>query len=101
VQNQPVVRVSAKGLRYDLFELGLDLIDGLAGGEASPVADAKNVGVDRECFLAERCVEHDVGGLAPNARQLLQLFPGARDFAAVMVDQGLAERNHVLGLGVE
>ena len=73
-----MVRVAAEGLRDDLLELGLDLVDRLAGREAGAVADAEDVGVDREGLLAEGGVEHDVGGLAADAGQRLQLFAGAR-----------------------
>ena len=72
MQNQPVVGVAAEGLRNDLFELGFDLIDVLAGGEAGAVAHSENVGVDGEGFLAERGVEDDVRGLAADAGKFLE-----------------------------
>ena len=78
-----MVRVAAERLRDDLLELGFDLVDSLAGREAGAVADAEDVGVDRERLLAERGVEHDVGGLAADAGKGLELFAGARHFAAV------------------
>jgi len=31
MQDQPVVSIAAEGLRHDLLELGLDLVDGFAG----------------------------------------------------------------------
>ena len=65
VQDQPVVRVAAERLRHDFLELGLDLVDRLARRQAGAVADAEDMRVDREGLLAERCVEHDIGGLAP------------------------------------
>ena len=63
-------------------QLGGDALDepvlhragGLAGGEAGAVADAEDVRVDRHRGVAERDVEHHVRGLAPDARQRLQLF---------------------------
>ena len=60
--------VAAERLRHDLVELGLDGVDRLARREPGPVADAEDVGVDGERFLAERRVEDDIGGLAANAR---------------------------------
>ena len=86
-----MVSIAAEGLRDDLLELRLDLVRRLARREAGAVADAKDVRVDGECLLAERRVQHDVGGLAADARQRLQLFAGPRDLAAVVVDQRLAE----------
>ena len=67
-----MVSVAAERLRDDLFELCLDFVDVLAGREARAVADAEDVGVDGERFLAERGVEDDVGGLSSHAGQFLQ-----------------------------
>jgi hypothetical protein len=86
VQDQPVVRVAAERLGHDLLELGFDLVDRLARRESGTVADAEYVRVDREGFLAEGGVEHDVCGLASDAGERLQLFARLRDLAAVIVD---------------
>jgi hypothetical protein len=64
--------VAAERLGDDLFKLGFDLVDVLAGGEAGAVAHSENVGVDGEGFLAERGVENDVRGLAADAGERLQ-----------------------------
>ena len=96
-----MVSVAAEGLRHDLLELGFDLIDVLAGREASAVADAEDVGVDGEGFLPEGSVKDHVGRLAADAWEFLKLFAGTRDFAAVVVDQGSTECDDVFGLGVE
>jgi len=101
VQDQPVVGVSAERLRDDLLEPGFDFIDGLARREAGSVADSEDVRVDGEGLFPERGVENDVGGLAADAGQLLKLLARSRDLALVIVDQRLAERDDVLGLGVE
>jgi len=101
VQDQPVVRVAPEGLRDDLLQLRLDFVDRLARREPRAIADPENVGVDCKGLLAERRVEHHVGGLAAHARQRLELFSGARHLAVVMIDQRLAEQDDVLRLGVE
>jgi hypothetical protein len=101
VQDQPVVRIAAERLRNDFLELGFHLVDGLAGGETGAIADPEHMGVDGEGLLAERGVEHDISGLSADARQRLQIFAVARDFAAEAVDQSLAERDDVFRLGVE
>jgi hypothetical protein len=95
------MRIAAEGLGNDPFELRFDLVDSLAGRETGAVADSEYVGVDGEGFLAECGVEDDVGGLAADAGQFLQLVPRAGNLAAKPIDQGLAQRNDVLGLGVE
>ena len=46
--------------------------------------------VDGQRRLAEGHVEHDVGGLAPDARQLDQRFAVVGHLAAMVADQRLA-----------
>jgi hypothetical protein len=58
-------------LRHALLELALDREHCLARRKTGAVADAEDVGVDRERLLAERDVAHDIGGLAPHARERL------------------------------
>jgi hypothetical protein len=82
--------VPPEGLGHDLLQLRFDLIDVLAGGEAGAVADAEDVRVDREGFLAERGIEDDVGGFAPDTWKRLQFLAGAGDLTAKTVDQRLA-----------
>jgi len=62
------MRVTPEGLGHDLFQLRLDVVDGLARREACAVADAEDVGIDCECLLPERGVEHHVGRLPADAR---------------------------------
>ena len=81
-----MVGVAAERLRHDFLELGLHLVHGLAGSEAGAVANAEDVRVDRKGLLAEGGVEDDVGGLASDAGERLQLFARLRDLAAVIVD---------------
>src|SRR5262245_28050639 len=52
MQDQPVMRMPQILRRYDLQETLLDLVGRLAGRQAEPVAEAKNVGVDRQRMLA-------------------------------------------------
>lgn len=96
-----MMRVAPEGLGNDPFKLRFDLVDGLPGRKPGAVADAEDMGIDREGFLAERGVEHDIGRLAADAGKLLQLFPGGRDLAPMALDQRLAERNDIPRLGVE
>ena len=96
-----MVRVTAKGLGDDSFELGLDLVDIPARRQTGAVADSKDVGIDGERLLAEGGVEHDVRGLPPDPGKRLQFLARARHLAAVPVHQRLAQRDDVPRLGVE
>ena len=71
MQDQPVVGVAAEWLGNDFFQLGFDLVDVLAWSEAGPIADAKDMRVYCEGFLAEGCVQHNVGSLAAYAGKRL------------------------------
>ena len=95
------MRAQPEGLRHALFELGLDLLGGLALGEAGAVADAQDMRVHREGLLPEPAIEHDIGGLAAHAGQADEILARVGHLAAIFVDQQLAERDHVLGLGIE
>ena len=90
VQDQPVVRVQHVLLGDHLEQLQLDRQRVLARRQPGAVADAENVGVDRHGRLAERDVEHHVGGLAADAGQRLQRLARARHLAAVLGDELLA-----------
>ena len=59
------------------------------------------MGVDGDGRLAIGHVHDDVRRLAAHARQILKLGVGVRHLAAVPLDQEVAERDHVLGLGAE
>jgi hypothetical protein len=95
------MRVPPKRLRDDLLQLRFDFVDGLARREAGSVGDPEDMRVDGESLLAERSVQNDVRGLAPDAGKRLQLVARARDLRSMLVDQCLAQRDDVLCLGVE
>jgi hypothetical protein len=101
VQDQPVVCVAAKRLRDDPLQFGFDIVDRPAWSKARSITDPEYVCVDGEGFLAKRRVENNIGRLASDARQRLQLLASARHLCAMLVDQRLAEENDVLCLGVE
>ena len=82
-----MVCVQPERLGNRCLQLQLDLKNVLARREARPVAHAKDVRVDCERLLAECRVENDVGGLAADSWQLLQLLAGPRDLASVLTDQ--------------
>ena len=72
------------------MQLQLDLERVLAGREPGAVADAEDVGVDRDGRLAEGDVEHHVGGLAADAGQRLQRLARVRHLAAMLGDRASA-----------
>jgi hypothetical protein len=96
-----MVRIPPERLRNDLFKLRFHFLDSFAGSKTGAIADPEHMGVDREGILAKGGVEHDISSLSANAGKLLQLFPSVRNLAAMAFDERLAQRNDVLGLGVE
>ena len=102
VQDQPVMRVLPELVRHDLHQPRLDLERVLAGRESRAVRDAEDVRVDGDRRLAERDVQHDVRGLAADARAASR---ARRDRAALRrrcsSQQDLATARHVLRLHVE
>ena len=89
-----------EGLGRHLFQLQLDSERRLAFRQAGAVGHPEDVRVDGNGRLAERDVEYDIGGLAPDARELLQLVTLARNFAAELVDQNARRVDEGLRLGV-
>src|SRR5688572_11534870 len=90
--------VALEGLGHDLLELELDLERRLARRQPGAIADTKDMRVDRDGRLAKSDVEHDIGGLAADARKLLEQSALARHLAAIFVDQHPRKRQHILGL---
>ena len=85
--------------RHHRHQLHLDVERRLADRQAGAVADAENVGVDRDGRLAESDIEHDIRGLAPDAGQRFQRVAVMRNLPAVLGDELLRQRDHVLRLG--
>src|SRR4051794_2369152 len=81
VQDQPVMRVQHELGWYHLLKPEFDLEWVVAGRHSRAIADAEHVGVDRHGVFAKRHVEHDIGGLAPGARESLDLGARTRHFA--------------------
>ena len=63
------MRVQHEFGRDDLLQPEFDFERRVAGRQPGAIADAEHVGVDRHGVLAERHVEHDIGGLAAGAGQ--------------------------------
>lgn len=93
-----MVGVEHKTLGDLLFEGLFHCERGFAGSKAGAVADTKQVSVHRDGRLLEPDVEHHIGRLAADAGQGLERLAIIGDFAAVEVDQHLAQGKDVLGL---
>ena len=81
-----------------LLQPQFDLERRVARRQSGAVADAEHMGIDRHGVLAKGHVEHDIGGLAPDAGQRLHLGAGARHLAAEFGDQLFRQRDDVPGL---
>ena len=84
------MRVAPERAGARLVQLQFDRERVLAARQAGAVADAEDVGVDREGLVPEGGVEHDVGGLAADAGQRLQRGAVVGHLAAMVADQRLA-----------
>src|SRR3546814_19662805 len=60
-----------------------------------------DVGIDREGFLIEGDVHHDVGGPAADAGEFFERVAIGGNLAVMVGDQRLRQRHHVLPLGVD
>src|SRR3990170_898989 len=98
VQDQPVMAVVLVALGHDAFELELDLERRLAGCQPGAVGHPEGMGVDADGRLAEGGVEHDIGGLPPDAGQGHQNLAAVRHFAAMLGDELARQGNQVLCL---
>ena len=96
-----MMRVLFEALGHDAVEAVLDLARRFSGREAAAVREPEDVGVDRNCGLAEDRVEHHVRGLAADSGKRLERRPIVRHLTAMLLDQRPAERDHVLGLRIE
>ena len=101
VQDQPVMRVLLEFVGDEFQEPLLDFVDVLAGREAGPVGDAEDVRVHGDRRLAEGGVQHDVGRLAPDARQRLERVARRGNVAAVFADEDFRQCDDVLRLVAE
>src|ERR1044072_814259 len=91
MQDQPMMRMELVCVRHNLFEVQLALERRQSRRHGGAVADAKDVRVDRDGLLAERDVEHDVRGLAPDAGQRLERLAAARNLSAMLRHESARE----------
>src|SRR4029077_14732962 len=101
MQDQPVMSMAFIFRRYNAVELHLDLKRRLAGCNAGSVADTEDMGVDCNRRLTKRNVEHDICGLAADARQRLQRLARARDLSAMLLHDPLRQFDEIPGFGAE
>src|SRR6516162_9467749 len=73
VEDQPVMRISAEFRGRGGSQCLLHFPRRSAGGKPGAVGYPENVRVDRDLHLTEHHVEDDVGGLAANAWERLEL----------------------------
>jgi hypothetical protein len=83
MQNQPMVRVYEVFL-WDAFEkFALNIQGRFTRRQASPVSEAKQVGVHSHRRLTKGHVQHHIRSLATDARKGFKCFTGSWNFAAM------------------
>lgn len=70
----------------------------LAGADARPVADAKDMRVHRLCRVAPPHVQNHIGGLAPHTGQAFERCTRTGNLATVLIDKDAGELDDVFGL---
>ena len=77
--------------------------DGIVlAGETQPAGETTDMGVHHDAFgKVEGIAEDDVGGFPAHAGELVEMFHGPRNLAAVIFDQGGGAAADGFGLGAE
>src|SRR6266403_366255 len=101
VQDQPVMRMAFVFRRYYAIELHLDLQWRLAGCDAGSIADTEDMGIDGNRRLTKGDIEHDICGLAADARQRLQRLARAGNLPVMLLHDPLRQPDEILGFGAE
>src|SRR6202011_3040938 len=99
VQNKPVVRMALVSGRHDLIELAFHFERRRPRRKTSAIANTKDVGVNRNCRLAERHVENHICGFATHPRQCFERLTRARHLTPMLLQQLTGQANDVLRLG--
>ncbi len=75
MQDQPVMRMKHVFCRDNPDENGFHGLWRFSRRKTNPIANAQDMRVHRHCRLAESHIQHHIGRLAANTRQLYQLVP--------------------------
>jgi hypothetical protein len=80
--------VGPRAPRKNLDQLVVDLIRVARFGQTEPLRNAEDMGIDGDGLDPERVAQHHIGCLEADPGQRDQRFPGARDLATVVSNQG-------------
>ncbi len=97
VQDEPMMCVALVFHRHVILQRAFHRDDVLAGADPGAVAHAKDMGVDRLGGVRPMHVQHHIRGLAAHAGQPLQGGAGIWYFAAILINQNLAQLHDILG----
>ena len=92
------MRMELKVSRDVVFDGPVNGGNCFARGDATAIADAKNMGVYGLGRLLPPHVQNDISRFTSNAGQRLECGPGVGNHAVIFIDQQLAEFDDVLGL---
>ena len=86
----------------DFNECLLDFDGIVLAGETQPAGETADMGVDDDAFgEVESVTENHISGLSAHAGELVEMFHGPRNLAAVILDQGGGAAADRFGLGAE
>src|SRR5579859_934709 len=97
MQDEPVVRVAAEFLGHE-FQQALFHLDHVGSGrDAGAIGDAEDVRIHRDRVLAERGIQNDVRGFAPDSGEAFEIVPVRWHFATEFFQQQRAGCEDIFG----
>ncbi len=67
--------------------------------EARAIAETEDVGINGHRVLVKSDIKHDIGRFAPHAWESFKRGAVRRNFALMTVEELLAQKSHIMGLG--
>jgi hypothetical protein len=98
VEDQPVAQQRPLALVEERADLGLHLDRVVLRGPPEPPREPPEVRVDRDAGHPERVAEHDVGRLAPDARQRHEVLEPPGHLAVEALDERSTDLHQRVGL---
>jgi hypothetical protein len=97
VENDLQVQVIPAFLGKQFFQIRFGLFDTFSIGQAPPLGQTMNVGVNWKRGHTKRLRHHNTGRLVPYTGQSFEVFKRPRDFPSMLLDQHFGQPGNCLG----